>query len=217
MPIANTYNPSVDPFLAWQAANGAAYCNRITATITQQQCKLNQCNSNNDNRCRGCAGLFNQDEAKQVHQDLSLLRSNDKIIAAAEANEPKTSTANDPDDGFAALDEIIDGLYENPKQGDDFDDLELDLDDEQLLALFPELAKNKDNDSSTDFQRFTEYQTAMPRYAVYHGRCKKCGGYVANCREWHDDNVFRCLACGWRTGVEYERNKVLHAAGGVTI
>ncbi len=209
MPLAFAYNPPLDPYAAWKAANGATYCNRMSATITQQQCEHNQRNRSNDNRCRGCAGLFNQDKSKQIRRNLSLLRSVDKIIATAEANEPKSHPSNEPIDGLTTLDNIIDGLYTNPLPGDDFDDVVINLDDEQLLALFPELARDEDDDTLPGFQRFTEYQTTMPRYAVYRDRCKKCGGYVENCREWNDDNVFRCLACGWRTGPEYESNRAM--------
>ncbi len=210
MTLTLAHSEPIDPYAAWQSANGAANCNRMSATITQQQCEHNQRNSSNDCRCRGCAGLFNQDEAKQVRRNLFLLRSVDKIIATAEANDPKAHAAVEPVDGFTTLDSIIDDLYANPLPGDDFDDVELDLDDEQLLALFPELARDEDDDTLPGFQRFTEYQTTMPRYAVYRGRCKKCGGYVENYREWHDDNVFRCLACGWRTGPEYESNRAMN-------
>lgn len=214
MNFAIARNSPLDPFLTWQAANGATYCKRWEATITIAVCEGNRQLTNSDCRCNGCGGLDNQ-----TLPPLSPVYTwADFETTAADPDTPpgsaRTATRNDD---FDALDEIIDRFYEDPAPGDDFDDAELELDDEQLLALFPELARAEDDDTAPEFQRFTEYQEAAPRYAVYRGRCKKCGGYVENYREWNDDNVFRCLACGWRTGPEYERNKALHAAGGMII
>lgn len=207
----------LDPYAAWMAENGAAYCHRMTATITLKQCEYQQSKNSNDCRCRGCVGLFNQDEIKQVRRSLALIRSVDKMIETAEANAPKPVKSDKQMDGMAALDEIIEDLYANPLDSDDFEDVELDLDDEQLLALFPELANTEEEDNEINYPRFTEYQTAMPQYAVYRGRCKKCGGYVQNTRERQDDKVFHCLECGWRTGPEYESNRALNAAGGIIL
>ena len=208
--VTTAYNPSLDPYATWPAANGAAYCQRLSAVITLMHCKQQQTSSYNDLRCRGCCGLFNQSEVKPVRPLLSLIRPVDQIIEAAEANEPKPAKHDEQSNDFAALDAIIEGFYEEPNPDDDFDDVELELDDEQLLALFPELA-----DDNEIWPAFTEYQSPMPRYAVYRGRCKKCSGYMENFRERNDDNVFRCLVCGWRTGPDYEQNRTIHAAGGV--
>lgn len=223
MPLAIAEHTSVDPYLAWQAAHGVALCHRMASTISLEKCEYNQRNLRGDYRCRGCAGLFSQDAEKQVRRNLSLERSIDRIIEKSEANARGLSPAaqhgsvstSAEKDAFAALDAIIDGLIDDPLPGDDLHDLELDLDDEQLLALFPELELSEEEDNEINYPRFTEYQTAMPRYAVYRGRCKKCGGYVENCRERQDDNVFRCLSCGWRTGPEYANNRKIQSAGGL--
>lgn len=211
MPLALAYTP-LDPYAAWQAANGAEYCKRLSAIITLNQCEQQQQCRRDDYRCRGCAGLYNQDEIKQVRRNPTLIRTVDQIIATSEANTPPLRNAR-KFDSITVLDGIIDDLYTNPLPGDDFEDVELDLDDEAILALFPELATNEDEDNEINFPRFAEYQTAMPRYAVYKGRCRTCGGYMDNVRERHDDNVFRCLACGWRTGPEYEQNRNLQNSG----
>lgn len=215
MTLATAHTEPLDPYAAWQAASGAAYCERMRAIITHAACEENKCRSaetNGDLRCRFCGGLDNQTPPlKQEPPALVLVWDVDKTTKPEPESALDDSGVGDRIDGLAALDEIIDGLYEDPVPGDDFDDLELDLDDETLLRLFPELARDEDDDTSPGFQRFTEYQEAVPRYAVYHGRCKKCrGGYMDNVREWHDDNCFRCLACGWRTGLEYESNRAMH-------
>lgn len=230
MTIASAHNLPLDPYLAWQALNGAAHCHRLSAKITKNQCEINSQSARSFGDWGGCEcssachGLQDQNlSVKPAKAPPVLLWDNGSnemppetedctIVAPAIACPP-----DDEIDGLAALDEIIDRLYDDPAPNDDFTDIELDLDDEQLLALFPELAKDKDDDNLQDFQRFTEYQEAAPRYAIYRGRCKRCGGYVANTRERHDDNVFRCLECGWRTGIEYERNRSICAVGGVVI
>lgn len=200
-----------DPFLAWQAANDAAYCERLRATITQNHCNQQRYYTRaawSDCRCNGCGGLFNQDEPKAVRTNRALLRSIDKMIAISD----QVDTGKDKQqNGLIFLDEIIDELYTNPIPGDDFDDVELDLDDEQLLALFPELAE----DDEADLPLFTERMTKAPRRSVFKGRCKRCGGYVEDTRERFDDDVFHCLQCGWRTSPEYERNRQINSARGV--
>lgn len=189
---------SVESCNAWLETSGAAWCHRLNATITAAACLANMYMSerkSSDLRCAGCGGLDNQPEPGR------------SFLPPVIVEEPELD--ENVNDGFAALDEIIAGYFENPDPADDFDDVELELDDEALLALFPELYEG-DDDVEPETPRFTEHQAAMPRYAVYKGRCKKCGGYVDNIREWHDDNVFRCLACGWRTGPEYESNRAFN-------
>lgn len=201
----------LDPFTAWQIANGAALCIRMAAIITAANCKLNREQTNKDCRCNGCGGLDNQAQPQPAIPKFAW-DFEEKDEPEDETPSGSASTAAENDD-FSALNEIIDDLFENPLPGDDFDDVELDLDDDELLRFFPELAE----DPLPDFPRFSEYQTEAPRHAVYRGRCTKCGGYVDNTRERQDDNVFRCLACGWRTSPEYEHNRAIHAAGGVII
>lgn len=183
---------------AWFESNTTARCIRLSSTITIATCEANRAKSENkgtDYRCAGCNGLADQPEPGRSFLPL--------IIAAEPELDEKLN------DGFAALDEIIAQHFEHPDPADDFDNVELELDDEALLALFPELYKG-DDDTEPESPRFTERQTAQPRYAVYKGRCKRCGGYMDNIREWYDDNVFRCLACGWRTAPEYENNRAIN-------
>lgn len=198
-----------DPYHAWQAANGAAHCQRMAATISLIQCFKNQDYSRSnggDCRCNGCGGLYDQTPPVKL---FLVWNAADKTEPEVDAPSGSGSTPAEKD-VFADLDAIINELYEEPETDDDFIDVELDLDDEQLLALFPELALSEEEDNEINYPRFTEYQTAMPRYAVYKGHCRKCGGYVDNCRERDDDNVFHCLSCGWRTGPEYELNRIVY-------
>lgn len=201
------------PSETWQAANVVAYCIRMSATITPKQCAHNKQRSAakyGDYRCYGCGGLSNQDEQKQDRRNRGLIRALTGIIETSEANN-KADHNSIAETGISALDNIIDDLYTNPLPGDDFSDIELDLDDEQLLALFPEFSEE---DDEADFPPLAGRQGVAPRRAVFRGRCKRCGGYMDNTREGQDDNVFHCLACGWRTGPEYERNRTMQTAGG---
>jgi len=54
-------------------------------------------------------------------------------------------------------------------------------------------------------------QKGKYRVPVFMGRCRRCGGWMQNTIERHggerDDNVYRCIACGWRTSPEYEANR----------
>ena len=208
------HNRPIDPFAAWQSANDTEWCERLSATITHVTCKENQLISVGDLRCRGCGGLDNQEQLKQNRPALALVWDADQMLD----KPPVTDAASVQDAGLAVLDSLLDDLYSNPLDGDDFDDVELDLDDETLLKLFPELSNDEDErEIEQNYANFTAYQESVPRYPVYKGRCRQCGGYMDNTRERHDDNVFRCLACGWRTSPEYERNRTIHAAGGVMI
>jgi hypothetical protein len=215
MTIDIAHSSPVDPYLLWQAQNGAAFCNRMSATITAITCENNRKKTGIDCRCNGCAGLHDQEQPLPKQSAIGWYF--DEKPETEPATPPGSASSATKKDALAALDEIIDDLYASPLPGDDFDDVELDLDDEQLLALFPELAQSEKEDSEINFPRFIEYQTAMPRYAVYKGRCKKCGGYVENVRERQDDNVYRCLSCGWRTGLEYENNREHYSKGGVIL
>jgi hypothetical protein len=200
MHLATAHMP-VDTHRVWLETNGATRCRRLNATITTAACLANMYVSerkSTDLRCAGCGGLDNQPEPGR-----SFLPP--VMVADPEADESLN-------DGFAALDEIIDRLYDKPEPGDDFNDVEVELDDEQLQALFPELY-DEDDEPEPEYPRFTEHQTEMPRYAVYKGRCRKCGGYMDSIREWHVENVFHCLACGWRTSPDYEQNRMLQASG----
>lgn len=183
---------------AWLAMNVTAWCNRMSATLSTAACEQHRNNPLNG-RCFRCGGLEDQTPQNTEPQELNITVDDDCI------------------EGLEALDKIIDGLYDDPAPGDDFDDVDLDLDDEQLLALFPEFVEVTDKfaDTETNFPRFTEYQTAAKRRATYKGRCKRCNGYMENIREFQDDNVFHCLACGWRTAPGYESNRALHTAGGL--
>jgi hypothetical protein len=192
MNLALAHNTAVDPHEAWLETHGAAWCHRLIATITIATCEVNRARLKSyysDCRCAGCNGLNDQPGPGLSFLPAVMLK--------------------DPEPGEDPVEILESG--NSPVDADvDFDDVELDLDDEALLALFPELYEG-DNDA--DYPSFTAYQTPMSRYAVYKGRCKRCGGYMNNFREWHDDNVFRCLACGWRTSPEYEQNRMLLTSG----
>lgn len=189
MTLAITDTDQLESSDVWLATNATAWCNRMSTALSAAACEQYR-NQHFEGRCFGCGGLNQQARPPKL-----------------ELPELDIAAAGDRIDGFDDLDKIIDSFYEDPVPGDDFDDVELDLDDETLLKLFPELTMDDDNDTE---KRFTEYQEAAPRYAIYHGRCKRCGGYMENTREWHDDNVFHCLECGWRTGPEYEINRAIN-------
>lgn len=182
-----------DLIAIWQATHGVAWCQRMSATISHATCEENKRRSVNkygDLRCQGCGGLDNQNESQELKTVCTW--NTEELSATRPDAAPGSASATAENDPFAALDNIIDQLYEDPMPGDDFDDVELDLTDDELLQLFPEFAE----DTPSDFPRFKEYQTAAPRRAVYRGRCTKCGGYMEDTRERHDNNVFAVSHAG---------------------
>jgi len=200
MQHSTTVQTNDDLIAAWRLANDVAWCRRLSASITQAACEMNRnmAKANgafDDCRCKTCGGLENQADRLPDRPMFDELPADDHI------------------EGLAALDELIDGLYEEPAPGDDFDDVELDLDEDELLALFPELAGKEEPEQ----RPFNEHRTAAPRRAVYRRKCIRCEGYMDNIREGHDDTVFRCLNCGWRDSDKYARNRAIHAAGGVIV
>lgn len=203
MNLAIAQIESLDPYAAWHEANAVTRCTRLAAIITATDCERNRTQTYVNGCCSGCGGLDNQTALTLVWDAATAL--------------PSTVENDDQVEGLDALDEIIDGLYEDPEPSDSFDDVELDLDDEELLNLFPELADEKDKPLETAMRRFFEYQEEAPRRAAYRGSCERCGGFVQDIREWHNDTAFRCLLCGWRTGAEYERNRQIQARGGVIL
>ena len=206
MPTTTADNSKLPPYDTWMMLNTAAWCHRMSATITHAACEEYQHHSvqkSGDLRCQGCGGLDHQvaPQLVQIGYPLELDGGVDAAVG--------------PISGLAALDnDVIDGFYGDPAVNDDFNDVEIDLSDEQLLQLFPELAGG-DEITEEEERRFKKYQTKTPRREIYRGRCQRCGGFMDNTRERQDDNVWRCLACGWRDGREYRQNRKIHAIEGI--
>lgn len=192
VPVSQTENTLV---ANWQAVNGAVYCRRMSACLTMTACKQNQCLSymkGGDARCLGCNGLYDQAES---HPEVSFVPAH---------------VVDSHIEGIEALEEIIKDLCDDPADDDDFDDLEIDIEDDELLALFPELAA----DPWPDYQPFSERRKAARPRLAHPGRCKRCNGWMEHAPEPRDFNTFKCINCGWITGDAYERNRAIHAAGG---
>jgi len=143
-------------------------------------------------RCEGCNGLYDQAEPLVDALNRSLQVALEEIIDMDLSCPERVGNAGK--------------IGKHPADEYDCDDLEPLLLEEELLALFPELAEEDEPEEQIE-RVYREYQTAAPRRAIYKDRCKRCGGYMENTREWGDDNVFHCLCCGWRTGPEYELNR----------
>ena len=152
MPLA-TFSQTNDALIAtWQAMNGAKLCSRLCATITHATCEENQ--HHREHNCMGCGGLENQ----TPRPALVMIWDADK-----ETDEPAEANF-----GFDAIDADDEEPVSNESPFVDEDD---DLDDEQLLSLFPELARN----DAPGFPRFSEHQEAVRPYPSYEGSCERCG------------------------------------------
>lgn len=190
-----------DLVTAWQAANGAAWCRRMEATITRQTCEANQrllSHQERNSRCKDCGGLHDQ--------GIPFPEQPTPVLAWTSEMEPSPQADNRTDE-------------ENSPHRPIMDDEDL----EELLAqMFPEVDQE---DSAADDTPEVAYLEDSPtrkehRVPVYMGRCARCSdGYMSNVLETHhgdwDNNVYRCHCCGWRTSPEYETNRALFAAKGV--
>lgn len=223
-----TLDNSLD-YEAWLAVN-TAFCTRHRCRLTAVDCdrqRLNSQGEHSDLRCQGCGGLHDQPEAideigeygKATQRHLKLVTP--PVSADAEAVlDPFAvmllSILNEKYDGVEAE---FEPMEEELDYVDDYID-EDDLDDE-VLQLFPELRGFIEECNSAPIAAENENLRGKPqlktkqyrdKYAVYMGRCERCGGYMDNTREtrfagkW-DDDVHRCLACGWRTSPAYAWNR----------
>jgi len=180
MSLAITHTEQIDSYTSWQMENCAERCHRLEAVITPDQCELNKLSmfGRINWECKNCGGLHNQNiKPRHVASYLSPLCDEKKVEQVPDPATVAVTSGGDYVEGLDALNEIIDGLYDDPEPDDDFDDIELDLDVEDLLALSPELS-NHDAAKGPELPRRVDYQEAVRPRAVYQGKCKRCrNGY----------------------------------------
>jgi len=89
----------------------------------------------------------------------------------------------------------------------DVDEEELD---DLLSELFPAVSEEQDDEQLKRALRRMR-KPRQRKIAVYRGRCRKCGGYMAGDLEGQfadrDEEAHRCINCGWRTSPQYEWNR----------
>jgi len=177
-----------------------AHCNRMTAWITAKTCEGNRLRSGSDSglNCNGCEGLYNQAEPLELILSRSLQHSLEEILTMDGLQEEGNT-------------------YSVEKAGVDTRDLDpgsVDEDalDKELAALFPEYT------DSMQLSDLVWEEVCRPvkaqkvkKFAVYMGRCQKCGGYMIFAPEQQFDvkdvEVYRCYSCSWRVSPEYEWNR----------
>ncbi|HEY6872912.1 MAG TPA: hypothetical protein VI298_09330 [Geobacteraceae bacterium] len=184
---------------AWIAEN-TSFCNRLSARITEDACQNNRqisVKGNGVSCCRGCNGIHNQPERRAIQ--LQLVTSHASSDDKAELDRFML----DEEDGAETEIEVSEGELDYSEAWIDEEDL-----DEKLFELFPDLREiNQEREDSPVEARRPRPEKGGVRFAVYLGRCTKCGGYMVNTRERQDDEVYRCFNCGWRTSPEYEWNR----------
>jgi hypothetical protein len=214
---------------AWLALN-TAFCQRHRCRLTVADCdsqRLSSQGESGDLRCQSCGGLDDQPEAideigeygKTTQRHLKLVTPPVSVDAAAQI------------DPFAVMllsilnekDYVVEAEFEPVEEELDYAAAYIDEDDldDEVMQLFPELRGFIEECNSTPIAAENESRRERPgsksnhcrdKYAVYMGRCERCGGYMDNTREtqfaekW-DDDVHRCLACGWRTSPAYAWNR----------
>lgn len=100
------------------------------------------------------------------------------------------------------------------------DDLDIELADESIEDLCPGLSQGINSllmEESATLQEenrpnLRECRQSRKKVAVFMGRCHRCDGYMLNDRERQfsitDEEVYRCVSCGWRTSPVYAFNQV---------
>lgn len=192
-----------DYYAEWQAANGAAWCQRLSATITPATCEQQRISGRaaSDLRCSGCNGLHDQSEPQPDRPVLTFVQR-----TAKEPEESPKADACNEGVGIGA-----DDRHESLCQ---LDDEELD---DFLAEMFPDEIDDEEEQGCERHYIEEPPETKGRRVAVYMGRCSRCGGYMTNDLERHDgikdDDVYHCFTCGWRTSPEYELNRAIYARG----
>lgn len=225
------------------------YCQRHRCRLTAADCDKQRLGSQGecgDLRCQGCGGLDNQpetvDEIGEYGKARPLLQlvkpfiveeSGTSLPSLIREQSEQESCLPGGDEELAR--ELQRLFFENEDESaisnDDVNETAdcLDEDDfeDEIMRLFPELREFIEESEpelidcgcEIDRERIGSEAKHGKKYAVYMGRCKRCGGYMDNIREMQfvekwDDDVYRCLACGWRTSPAYAWNRVNpHLAG----
>ena len=221
-------------YALWLSAN-TAYCKRHRCRLTLDDCTRQRKKSQgefSDLRCQGCGGLDNQPEAVDLiggpgwvePRRLHIVKPTNAEtlpVDSAEKEEPQTQTAariSAEVEQETAFDLDCLNVLNSCENTFDFAAITaLTGDNGELARELQYLFMEEDEEVETKEEiaaLFTKTRdTAKPRrFAVYQGRCTRCGGYVENTREqgidrrW-DDDAHRCLACGWRTSPAYAWNR----------
>lgn len=198
----------------WLTEN-TTYCIRYKARLSLDACEINRKHSGEDLRCADCGGLFNQGDY--------MASSLPRLVRPENIDCPGQEAS--PDDGQNGEDQESElSMEAGPDDpGEDLsclDDLEIELSDEQLEALYPgfheEMNEICGSEASENYvvyhgDRRSRRKGQVLKVAVFMGRCRKCGGYMMNAPEKQfeikDDSVYRCFTCGWRTSPGYEFNR----------
>lgn len=193
---------SVEDCTTWLAVHGAAWCHRLSATITVATCEANRTASaarNSDCRCDGCGGLENQPlpgnsflpPVVTEEQPVEVIG----IPVPANRDIPEEPTNQDRDVASAGAVITLNSFHHELMSM-----LEDEIEEPEFDERKPEPVQRK--------------QRLVP---VFKGRCRNCNGYMVATQERgegiSDDAVYRCFNCGWRTSPEYQQNRMLAAAG----
>lgn len=159
-------------------------CLRFHVFLTRESCAAAA--SQDPERCRGCGGLENQ--------SMPLLRP-----------EVVTASAPIPSKQAALKDLVLADISAGHPLGDEIG-ADRPHPDQELLSLLFSLFDEEEARERP--QRITRRKGGV---AVYVGRCIRCDGYMSNAIEKqfseHDEEVYRCHNCGWRTSPVYAFNR----------
>ncbi len=209
MGVAMRIEPEFDA-AAWLAVH-TGYCLRHRVSLTPAVCQSNRITSSapkGDSRCFGCGGLDDQADPVKPAPVLTL------ILGGAEDRE--TPEALD----FREEEELSDDSDDQGTGSTEITASEFALLDPLSQALLKELIIYREEEDTQDTElpememvNLPDYPDTPRRVAVFTGTCARCGGYMNHAAREHgrdgiDDEVYRCLGCGWRTSPVYEENRL---------
>ncbi len=238
---ATALSPHVD-YDSWLSAN-TAYCQRHRCSLTIADCDKQKAESAghfSDLRCQGCGGLDNQPEVTDhigtfgvvTPRRLQLVKQQSVEIILPVLTEkeelPPETAAQISEQATAETCLDLECLHNLDCCESSFDLAAISAltgDNGELAKELQILFMGEDEEVETKEEIAALYKKTSNRariiklFAVYQGRCIRCGGYMDNTREegtdekW-DDDVYRCLACGWRTSPAYAWNRENPAVAG---
>jgi len=206
----------------WLALN-TNYCKRLRSRLTAEECEKQQQYSQGhkgDLRCSGCGGPDNQPEVFDDFGEYGKARPILQLVRPVIVEVPEPLIAVNAESGEDFATQISEQVKAESFFNLDFlnavDDREAIRDLSDITSLMggdDELARELQS-ILLEMDELEEIEIDLPeptdevrkpsnkprRYAVYQGRCKRCGGYMDNTREMQnelvDEDVQRCLSCG---------------------
>ena len=193
------------------------YCLRYRARLTADTCQKNSKASatlGGDLRCFGCFGLQDQPELSPKKPVFTVIQggAGNEVNWSLEPQPPPADTWNQIE------------LWEEPEpekpKAQEPDRVSPVITDSLTYELLASLnAWVEDEDEKPEKNEAPRRRVALPdipdqarRVKVYTGHCERCKGFMMYTaketgNDGIDDEVYRCIGCGWRVSPVYQENR----------